>query len=77
MNRPSILQMALCFSRLDHLQGRIYVPQVQWVKDYPGQVTNGRIGRPAIVRGPVDWLPLRECQDVLEVIRRIEGRATA
>lgn len=37
--------------------GAWYVPQRQWVKDHPGQVTDGRIGRPVIALGPVSWLP--------------------
>lgn len=36
---------------------RWFVPQVTWVKDFPGQITNGRIGRPKIALAPVSWLP--------------------
>lgn len=36
-------------------QGCIHAPCVTWVKDYPGQVTDGRIGRPAVRYCPLDW----------------------
>ena len=32
------------------------VPGVTWVKDYPGQVTDGRIGRPSVEMIPLEWL---------------------
>jgi hypothetical protein len=35
--------------------GQIFAPCQTWVKDFPGQVTLGRIGRPAIRYCPLDW----------------------
>jgi hypothetical protein len=39
----------------------IRVPGIVWDKDYPGQVTDGRIGRPKLSMVPLDWLgePMR------------------
>ena len=45
-----------------------YVPQVQWVKDFPGQVTAGRVGRPAIRFGPTSWLGSARQQRVESLI---------
>lgn len=35
----------------------VHVPQVNWIKESPGQTTNGRIGKPVLREGPVSWLP--------------------
>ncbi len=48
--------------------GEIYVPQVQWIKEYPGQTTDGRIGRPAIRYGPVSWLEKEQRNTVRALI---------
>jgi len=37
------------------VNGRIFAPCQTWEKDYPGQVTLGRIGRPVIRFCPLDW----------------------
>jgi hypothetical protein len=34
---------------------RSFAPCVTWEKDFPGQVTAGRIGRPVIRYYPLDW----------------------
>lgn len=35
---------------------------VTWIKEYPGQVTNGRVGRPVVRMVPLEWLgePIRQ-----------------
>lgn len=44
--------------------GKIYAPCITWVKDFPGQVTNGRIGRPAVRYCPLEWHPIRQAERV-------------
>lgn len=43
------------------------VPGVTWAKDYPGQVTDGRMGRPVVSMVPLSWLP-GELQDEVKKI---------
>ena len=45
-----------------------FVPGVTWVKDFPGQVTNGRIGRPSVENIPLSWLPSAIGDKVLEIL---------
>ena len=46
--------------------GVIMSPSETWVKDFSGQVTIGRIGRPVIRYNPVDWLPAEVAAQVKE-----------
>jgi hypothetical protein len=55
--QPSPEVMARAAFRGKHVIGtQWYVPQISWVKDYPGQVTDGRVGRPAVEFAPLSWL---------------------
>jgi hypothetical protein len=46
----------------------IRVPGVTWIKDYAGQVTDGRIGRPSVQMIPLEWLGETMRQAVLAQI---------
>lgn len=53
--------------------GVVFAPCQTWEKDYPGQVTAGRIGRPVIRYCPLSWHP----QAVGDEVRRmLADRAT-
>jgi hypothetical protein len=45
-------------------RGKLYVPQPVWVKDFPSQVSEGRIGRRAVRYAPVDELPSKVADQV-------------
>lgn len=47
-------------------EGKLMVPGITWVKDFYGQTTNGRTGRPATRWIPLSWLPVRLQQQVKE-----------
>lgn len=47
----------------------IFVDQPQWTKDFPGQVTDGRIGRPHIAEGPISWLPKAKRDAVMAILK--------
>lgn len=51
------------------------VPGVTWVKDFPGQVTDGRIGRPTVVMVPLDWLPSKLQGEVRMARRALDAVA--
>jgi hypothetical protein len=65
---PSAEVMARGACRAIH-NGSLYVPQIQWVKDYAGQVTDGRIGRPVIQYGPISWLSKVEREAVMALLQ--------
>lgn len=49
--------------------GTIFVPQQTWKKDFPGQVTAGRIGRPVIRYAPLSWLPADHVARIVGALR--------
>lgn len=49
--------------------GDISVPQIQWIKEFSTQVTDGRIGRPAIRFGPISWLGAKRANRVKALIK--------
>lgn len=49
-------------------RGEWFVPQRTWVKDFPGQVTEGRIGIPRIRYCPISWLGAKRAAEVLRLI---------
>jgi hypothetical protein len=49
--------------------GKIMCPQVTWVKDFPDQVTEGRIGRPTHAWATIDWLPSAEAEVIRQAMR--------
>lgn len=53
----------------------IWVIQVQWEKDFPGQVTDGRIGAPRLVMGPLSWIGKERRDAVLSIIGRTPENA--
>lgn len=53
----------------------LMVPQVVWVKDYSGQVTSGRIGRPDVQYAPVDWLPQKVGDEVKAIWQEMQCKA--
>ena len=48
-------------------EGRLFCPQQTWEKQYDGQVTAGRIGRPVIRYCLVSWLPSAEGDQVKRI----------
>lgn len=67
MIEPTVQQMAAAASI--GYRGEYFVPMITWEKQFPGQVTDGRIGRPVIRFCPVSWLPEKIGQAVLRAIR--------
>ena len=53
-----------------------YVPQIQWVKEYRGQITNGRVGRPVIGYAPLSWLGTARAAQVAALIAARETKET-
>ncbi len=51
------------------VNGRLFAACQTWVKDYPGQVTGGRIGRPVVRFCPLDW---HGSKQVARVKRRLD-----
>ena len=64
--QPSAETMAAAAFR--GIRGEYYVPMIQWVKEYPGQVTNGRIGRPVIRFCPLSWAGSQREKEVLALL---------
>ena len=54
--------------------GRIMAPCITWEKQFPGQVTAGRIGRPVVRYCPLDWHPAAVGAAVLAELAKWEGR---
>jgi hypothetical protein len=52
--QPSEAEMA--YAAFSVMDGTWYVPQIVWVKEYQGQITDGKIGRPVVRFGPISWL---------------------
>lgn len=49
-------------------EGRIIAPCITWDKQFPGQVTLGRIGIPVIRNCPLDWHPSAVTKSVLAAL---------
>lgn len=48
----------------------IWVMQPQWSKDFAGQVTDGKIGRPRLAMGPISWVGKQKRDAVLAILRK-------
>jgi hypothetical protein len=53
--------------------GVVFAPCQTWEKDFPGQVTAGRIGRPVIRYCPLDWHGSRRADRIRRRIASQEG----
>lgn len=57
---------------LPHFRGEPGVPCRTWTKDFRGQTTNGRIGRPIVSIVPLSWLGSRTGDAVRAILRSRE-----
>ena len=54
-----------------------FVPDIDWVKDFPGQVTDGRVGRPAVRFVPLSWAGDARKTEVERLLAAREGYRNA